>query len=110
MPAKPVVTHPAAETDRAIQRLASRIAAQFAREREHEVIDTIARAAVEAATLAVAIKAKGPSQGRLSRLEEVVAPYGARVIDNRDPAGMTVGLRFTGARYSSGIRDIMFLA
>lgn len=98
-----------ADTERAVSRLAARIAAQFAREREHEVIETIAREAHEAATLALAIKAKGPAPRRLNRLEEIVTPYGARVVDNRDPEGMTLGLRFLGGRYSSGIRDIMYL-
>lgn len=92
-----------------LMRLACRLAAQFAREREHETVDAITRHALEAARIAARVKAEGPSARRLRRLEEVVAPYGARVVDNRDPEGMTLGLRFQGGKYSSGIRDIMYL-
>ena len=89
--------------------LACRLAAQFAREREHETVDAIASHAFEAARIATEVRARGPTAAKLKKLGAVVAPYGASIVDNRDPEGMMLGLRFRGGRYSSGIRDIMFL-
>jgi hypothetical protein len=91
--------------------LAARLAAQFAREREHETVTAIEAAAVEAARLALAIRDRPARKPPRDKLAAIVAPYGARVIVAADqPHGMTVGLKFHGGRFSSGARDIMFLA
>lgn len=92
-----------------LSHLACRLAAQFAREREHETIDAVAGHALEAARIATEVRTRGPTAAKLRKLEAVVAPYGASVVDNRDPDGMMLGLRFRGGRFSSGIRDILFL-
>lgn len=80
--------------------LAIRLAAHFAIEKPYEVVPTIARAAMKAATLALEVRDDGRTDARLAELQAVVTPFNARV--SVDPDTGTERLRFLSPLHPIG--------
>lgn len=72
--------------------LAVRLAAHFAVEKPYEVVPTIAKAAMKAATLALEVRDEGQTDARLAELQAVVTPFNARV--SVDPDTGVARLKF----------------
>lgn len=89
-----------ADRDREAPLLAIRLAAHFAIEKPYEVVPTIAKAAMKAATLALEVRDAGQTHARRAELQAVVAPFNARVIV--DPETGAERLRFLSPLHPIG--------
>jgi hypothetical protein len=95
---------------------AARIAVQFGRQDSSRTftVEQIADDALQLADLARQARATleaGRSPARQVRAAKAIADrYGARVIDARDLGGMVLGLKFHSALYSSGFRNLFYVA
>jgi hypothetical protein len=87
-----------------LAKLAARLSAQFVRERPFDHVDTIADDAVNAARLAIEIKARPGTTGprnrlhRLKDLSDIAKKYSGNVVSPFDADGMFIGIKFTRPR------------
>lgn len=84
--------------------VAARLAAQFGRENRYELVDRVAKDAVKAADLVMALRTSRPGKARtslLSKLRVVCVAYGATIAVLDTLAGPAVDLQFPGGQFST---------
>jgi gamma-glutamylcysteine synthetase len=95
---------------------AARIACMFGRQdpSRARTVEEIARDALQLAELGRqargALERKKSPARQVRAATAIAARYGARVVDSRDLEGMVLGLKFHGGLYSSGFRNLFYVA
>lgn len=99
-----------------IERAAARVAVQFGRQPAAQALSTdeIAGDAIRLAKLGAKIRVRVERQqepnGELTEFRSIAERYGAKTVENFDLDGCVVGLTFRSGLYSSGFRNVFFVA
>lgn len=75
-----------------------------------EIVDDAVRLSVAASAVRSGVEAGRSVNRHIAAVRVIAERYGAAVLDNRDAAGMVVGLRFPAGVHSAGLANTFFVS